>query len=158
MKTKIDPALLQLLVNVKTTLRDAKTGRIKEVKEYHNVVCTVGKTIIAEFLGTTTPSVTTLSPNYCAVGTGTNVPAASDTGLQTETARKVVASKTSSGAVAYLTGFFGATDVSGTLKEVGLFINASATAGSGTIFNHVAINVTKSLTETLTIDFTITVT
>lgn len=156
--TKIDPAVMELLVNVKLTKRNAKTGKITEVKEYHNLIVSTGKEIIAEFLGTTSPSITTLSPNFCAVGTGTNAPAAGDTALQAETARTIVASKSHANNIAYLTGFFGATDVSGTLREVGLFIDATATSGSGILFNRVSINITKAITETLTIDFVITVT
>lgn len=157
-RTKIDQSVLPLLVNVKCTIRDAKTGKVKRTKEYHNLVVTAGKAIIAEFLGRAVPSVSQLSPNFCAVGTGTDAPAAGNTTLQTETARTVVASRSHSSNAAYLTGYFGATDVSGTLREVGLFINGTATASSGTLFNRVSINVTKSLSETLTIDFTITIT
>lgn len=153
-----DPAVMKILVNVKATIRDAKTGKVKRTKNYHNLVVTAGKAAIAEFLGKSTPSFATLSPNYCAVGTGTNTPAVGNTTLQTETARSVIASKSFSSNVVYLTGFFGATDVSGTLREVGLIINGSATANTGTLFNRVAINVTKAITETLTIDFTITIT
>lgn len=154
----VDPAVMKILVNVKATIRDAETGKVKRVKNYHNLVVTAGKAAIAEFLGRSTPSFATLSPNYCAVGTGTNAPAAGNTALQTETARTVIASKSFSSNVVYLTGFFGATDVSGTLREVGLLINATSTSGTGTLFNRVAINVTKAITETLTIDFTITIT
>lgn len=156
-QTKIDQKVLPLLVNVKCTIRDAETGKVKRTKEYHNLVVNSGKAILAEFLGRAVPSISQLSPNFCAVGTGTNAPAAGDTTLQTETDRRVVASRSHSGSVAYITGYFGATDVSGTLREVGLFINATATSGSGSLFNRVAINVTKAVTETLTIDFTITI-
>jgi hypothetical protein len=154
----IDNEILKIKVNVKVTLRDVKSGKITKEEMYHNTVTTVGKNLIAEFLGNQTPTTTTnLSPNYCAVGTGTNAPAIGDTTLQTETSRTVVASKTSSGAVAYVTGFWGATDVSGTLREVGLFIGATATANSGVLLDRTAINVTKSTSETLTIDFIITI-
>jgi len=91
------------------------------------------------------------------VGTGTNAPANGDTTLQTETARTVVASRTNASNVAYITGFYGATDVSGTLREAGIFIGATATANSGTLLSRVAINVTKAVTETLTLDWTITI-
>ncbi len=156
-KFTIDQKVIPVSINTVVTVRDAKTGKIKRVHKYHNLVTSAAKALIAEFLGSSTPSVTSISPNFCAVGSGTNAPSLSDTTLQTEMARTVVASKSFSGAVAYLTGFFGATDVSGTIKEVGLLMNATASSPSGTLFNRVAINVTKSLTETLTIDFTITI-
>ncbi len=152
-----DREVLKVLVNVKCTLRDATTGKVKRVKHYHNVVTTLGLNLIAEFIGLNTPSAPILRPNYCAVGTGTNVPAASDTSLQTELDRTIVASNSASGSVAYITGYFGATDAIGTLQEAGLFIDGTSSANSGTLFNRVAINVTKSSSETLTIDFDITV-
>lgn len=157
MKYTKETDLIKFVWNVKTTLRDAKTGKVKEVQYYHNLVTTIGKTLVAEFLGLNTPSVPSLRPNYCAVGTGTNAPALTDTQLQTELDRTTLASNSASGVVAYLTAYFGAADAIGTLKEAGLFINGSASANTGSLFNRVAINVTKSGSETLTIDFDITV-
>ena len=157
MKTSIDKKVIKISVNVKATIRDAVTGEIKRVKEFHNIIPTVGRALIAAHLGTSAPSPSSLLVNYSAVGTGTNAPANGDTTLQTETARTVVASRTASSNIAYITGFFGATDVSGTLREAGLFIGASAAANSGTLFSRVAINITKALTETLTLDWVITI-
>ena len=148
---------MKFSVNVKATVRDAKTGKVKRVKHFHSILPTVGRALVAAHLGTNSPSPASLLVNYSAVGTGTNAPANGDTTLQTETARTVIASRTSSSNVAYITGFYGATDVSGTLKEAGLFIGATATSNSGTLFSRVAINVTKSSTETLTLDWTITI-
>lgn len=157
MRYQQDPKVLKMLVNTKATIRDAKSGKIKRVYKYHNLVVNTGLALIAEFIGNSTPSITSMSPNYCAVGTSSTAVALGDTTLGVETARTVVSSKTSSGAVAYITGYFGATDVSGTLREVGLFCNATGTANSGTLFNRVIINVTKSTSETLTIDIDFTI-
>lgn len=156
-KYSSDKHVMKIKINVKATIRDAKTGKVKRVKMFHNLLPTVGRALIAAHLGTSSPSPSSLLVNYSAVGTGTNAPANGNTTLQTETARTVVASRTSSSNIAYISGFYGATDVSGALKEAGLFIGATATANSGTLFSRVAINVTKALTETLTLDWTITV-
>ena len=41
---------LKIKGHLKLTYRDAKTGKIKRVSEYDNIVCTVGKTMIADNL------------------------------------------------------------------------------------------------------------
>lgn len=153
----IDEKVISHKINLVATIRDAKTGKIKRTYTYHNIVPTVGRAAIANALTDPTPSPASLLVNYVAVGTGTNVPANGDTKLQTETYRNAVASRTNANNIAYITGFFGATDVTGTLKEAGLFIEGTASADSGTILSHVAINITKSNTETLTLDWTITI-
>lgn len=155
---KTDPALIEILVNVKLTIRDAQSGKVKRIKDYHNLVVSASKNLIAEFIGNTTPTTQlTLSPNFCAVGTGTGSPSAADVQLQTETSRTNIASKSSSTNVAYITGYFGAADAVGTLRECGLFIGGTATVNTGTLFDRVSINITKSGSETLTLDFTITI-
>lgn len=148
--------LVKLKGHFKFTIRDAKTKKIKRIYEYDNVICTVAKTMIANNLTATSP---TNAPriNYVALGTGTTTPAASDTILETEVYRNAVASQTNSNNIAYITGFFTATEDSGTYRECGLFSDGSASADSGILVSHVAINVTKSLTETLTIDWTLTI-
>jgi len=140
----------------KFTIRDAKTNKIKREYIYNNIIPTVGRTLIANQLTDATP---TNDPriNYVALGSGTNVPANSDTTLQTETYRNAVASETNSNNIAYITGFFSATEVTGTFREAGLFADAVDTPDDGVLCSRVAINVTKSVTETLTIDWTLTI-
>ena len=139
------------------TIRDEKTGKVKRVYEYKNLIPTVGRTAIANHLSDATPDIPNLRVNYSALGTNTTAPANGDTQLGTETFRKAIASETNSNNVAYFTAFYTAAEVSGTFREAALFINATATANSGTLFSRVAINITKSLTETLTIDYTVTI-
>ncbi|HLB57770.1 MAG TPA: hypothetical protein VJL60_03040 [Gammaproteobacteria bacterium] len=147
---------LTLKGHAKFTVRDAETGEIKRVQEYDNIICTVGKTMIANNLTDASPD-NAMRVNYSALGTNVAVPDASDTQLGTETYRNAIASETSSGAVAYLTAFYSAAECNGTYKEFGLFSNGTASANSGILLSHIAINVTKSVLETLTIDYTITV-
>lgn len=138
------------------TIRDSKTGKIKRVKEYFNLIPTVGRTLIANNLTSSSPD-NDPRINYVALGTGTTAPANNDTTLETETYRNTVASETNANNVAYITGFFNATENDGTYKEVGLFADATGVADSGILFSRVAIDITKSNTETLTIDYTITI-
>lgn len=152
-----DKAVAKIKVNVTATVRDAITGKVKRVQEYHNIVPTVGRAAIAANMTSVSPTPANILVNYCGVGTGTNAPANGDTQLQTEIFRNAVASRTSASNIAYITGFFAATEGVATLKEAGLFIAGTATANSGTLLSRVAINVTKSNTETLTLDWTITI-
>lgn len=150
--------VMHIGINVIATIRDLKTGRIKRVERYHNKIPTVGLAAIANNLTSASPSPANILIAYVEVGTGTNAPAAGDTGLQTANTRTAVVSRTNSNGVAYVTGFFSATQAVATLKEAGLFIGGSITLGTGTLFSRVAINITKSNTETLTLDWTITLT
>lgn len=130
-----------------------------EVMEFENIIPTVGRTLLANNLTATSP---TNNPriNYTALGTGTTTPANGNTQLATETYRKQVSSETNADNVAYVTAFYTATEVTGTFYEHGLFCNGSASANSGVLFSRVLLNaptgITKSATESLTIDYTIT--
>lgn len=149
---------IKMICNVKATIRDAKTGRIKRIQYAHNIIPTAGRAAIASHLSSASPAVDPLRVNYVALGTGTNVPANADTKLQTEAFRNTTASQTSSSNICYQTGFFGAAECDGTYREAGLFMDGTASADTGTLLSRVAINITKSNTETLTLDWTITIT
>ena len=140
----------------KFTLTDIHTGEVR-VYEYDNLIVTAGRTALANHLTNAVPTVTPLRINFTALGTGTTAPANGDTQLQTEVFRKATASETNSNNVAFVTAFYTASEVSGTFREAGLFIAGTITANSGTLFSRVAINITKSLSESLTIDYTITI-
>lgn len=138
------------------TLEDESTGE-KEIQYYHNIIPTVGLTNLANNLVSASPTYT-LKVNYAALGSGTNTPAAGDTTLQTETYRNAIASTTNSTNVAYATAYFNQTETTGTYREAGIFSNATGTANSGVLMSRVAINITKTSTQKLTIDWTITFT
>jgi hypothetical protein len=106
----------------------------------------------------TNPSpATPLLATYAAVGSGTNAPANGNTQLQTEAYRNAVASRTSASNIAFVTAFFGATEAVGTHKEAGIFAGGSGTANTGTLLSRVAIDIVKTNTQTLTLDWTLTV-
>ena len=135
------------------TLENIETGE-KRVIVKENLIPTAGRAFIASRLAQVgTPQ--DIKVTHTALGTGTTAPANGDTQLQTETYRKAVASATSSGAVAYFTAFYTATEVTGTFKEAGVFINGTGTANSGTLFSRVAVDITKTNLETLTIDYSV---
>lgn len=130
--------------------------KIAKIEVIENIVPTVGLTAVIDHLTNSSPSPSTLKINYGALGTGTTTPALGDTTLETEVYRNTVASATKSNAIGYISLFFSATETNGTYREVGLFINGTGSADTGTLFSHAAINITKSSVQTLTIDFTIT--
>jgi len=141
---------------LKITIRDISTGKVNRVYEYNNLNPLVMKSMIMNNLIEDVPT-NSMSINYVALGSGTSSPASTDTQLQTETYRNIVGSKTQDGNVGYITGFFNDSEVSGTFREIGLFSDASATANSGVLVSRVAINVVKSLSESLTVDWTLTI-
>lgn len=122
-----------------------------------NIIPTAGRTAIAQHLTNASPSPSTLLVNYFGLGSGTTAPANGDTTLETEVFRNAVASRTNANNIAYITGFFASTDTSGTYREVGLFINGTGTANTGTLLSRVAVNITKTSVQTLTVDYTITI-
>jgi len=147
---------IKLKGHLKLTIRDGKTKEIKRIHEYDNLIVTVGTTMIADNLSNSSPD-NTMKVNYVALGTDDTSPAVGDTTLGTETYRNTIASSTNSNNIAYFTGFFTMDECTGTYKEAGLFSDATGVADSGILLSKVAIDVTKDNTETLTIDWTVTI-
>lgn len=127
-----------------------------EVKIVENLIPTVGRAMIANNLTDVTPT-NVMVIKHCALGSSTTAPANGDTQLGTEVYRNAIASITNASNVGYATGFFGAAETTGTYKEVGLFCDSTGTANSGVLLSHVAVDITKSAVETLTIDWIITI-
>jgi hypothetical protein len=138
------------------TIRDAKTGKIKRIYKYENIIPTVGRQMIANNLTNAVPT-NLMRIKYAELGTGTNTPSNSDVALQTSSYRNAIASITNASNIAYATAFFGAAECSGTYKEAGIFCDGNASAGTGVLLSRVAINIVKTTSETLTIDWTLTI-
>lgn len=138
-------------------LRELNTICRTQKYVYENIVPTVGRTLIANNLTDATPDNLMLI-KYAEVGTSTQAPANGDTALIASTYRNAIASRTNAANIGYATAFFGATETSGTFREAGIFCDGTATAGTGILLSRVAINITKTTSETLTIDWTLTIT
>jgi hypothetical protein len=134
-------------------LLDVITGE-KQVSFHHNVICRVGRTMIANNLTDPTPDNNMLI-THAALGDDGTTPAEGDTTLGNEVYRNAIASRTNVNNVAYATAFFNQTEVTGTFLEAGIFSNGTGSANTGILVSHVAINVTKSNTQKLTIDWTL---
>lgn len=93
---------------------------------------------------------------YHAVGTSAVAPALGDVKLGTELFRKAISVRSYSNNQALFQTFFTASEAIGTLRELGLFGDlATAVADSGTMFARVAINRTKTSSDTLTVLHTV---
>ena len=140
-------------------IRDSKTKKLKKREVVKNIVPTVARTAMARQLAGNNS--TEMQGTYVALGTGTTTPTNGDTTLETETYRKALSSGINSNNIASLTGFFTAAEVSGTFREAAIFgdgadSTASGSADTGIMYSRVAINITKSATETLTITWQLT--
>lgn len=135
-------------------LLNVLTGQ-KEVKFYHNIITDVGFTMLTNNLTDPTPD-NDMLVNYVALGDDNTAVAEGDTTLGNEVYRNAVASKTNSGKIAYVTGYFTQTEVDGTFEEAGIFSDGTGAANSGILLSHVNIDVTKSTVQKMTIDWTLT--
>lgn len=134
-------------VNIK--LFDSE-GNIKDERNIHNLVVTVGKNVIASRLvGTSTDIMT-----HMAIGTGTTTPDVSDTVLETEAGRVTLASGTATDNAVTYTATFTAGTGTGAITEAGLF-NASS---SGDMLAHTTFPVVnKSSSDSIAITWVVTI-
>lgn len=133
-----------------------ENGEVKHESRKKNLVVTVGLTLLANRISDATPDSGCLV-NYVAVGTGTNAPAAGNTQLQTENARKTVTSRINSGAVAAISTTFNAGEVpTSTIKELGLFIDGTGSANSGSLLARVNDDFAVTALDSVFIDWRIT--
>lgn len=90
--------------------------------------------------------------NYGALGTGSAAVSDSDTVLDTEVKRKGIATRSRVGNTATLRFFYTKSDTNGTYEEFGTFIDGTASADTGQMFNRVLTGGwTKSALEALTV-------
>lgn len=148
---------LKISGKVEMVFTNVKTGKVRKYKT-HNMFVLYGKNAIAQRLSGQSGGEIT----YCALGTGTTAPTQSDTSMETELARKLVSVRSYSGNTATFRTFFTTSEGNGTLKEAGLFGNgvgrtATSSSGTGQIFCRTAIDRTKTSSDTLSLNWTITI-
>lgn len=130
--------------------------KLCKVREYviENITTTEGRNVFARILSGNTTYTGVVS--HCALGTDNTAPAITDTQLIAETYRKALSSGTFATNISYLETFFTAAEVTGTFEEYGFFIDGSGAANSGQIFNRFIQSITKSVTETMNVQSTVT--
>lgn len=147
---------LGIYQNITATVRNAVTGEVVRVYRQKNLVAKVGRAIVAQRLANDLTN--SLVINYGALGTDTTAPTSNDTQLGAEVFRKSPLSQSNSDNVCNIGFFYTAGEVSGTFREFGTFIDGTASADTGVLFNKVAVNWVKSSSETLTVDVENTIT
>ena len=153
-KWRHDSTGIKINCHWKATFQNIVTGETR-VSEFDNIVVTAGFNMIAKRLA---GEANDCNLTYVAVGTDGTAPVVADTTLGTELDRNLIVSVSASGGVVYVTGFFGASEANGTLAEWALFGEAATSAAdSGTMFNHALFTETKTSSETLSIQITVTI-
>lgn len=126
-------------------------GELKEQREVRNVIVTVGKTYIADFLTGVPPS-STFMP-YVGLGSGTSSATAADTNLETPHPTRIQGALTSASNVWQNQASFGPGVNTGTISEAGLFTNGSG----GTMFaRQVFSAIPKSAGDTIQVTWQVT--
>ena len=126
-----------------------------------NLCPTVGRAVVAARLAGILTYTGTI--NYCALGTDSTTADNTDIALGAEVYRKLVSSKTFDDNIAYFSTFFTATETNGTYEEVGHFIDGAVGADTGQLFSRIEdsetaeLPITKSNTESLTVDYRCTI-
>lgn len=95
-------------------------------------------------------------PFYLALGTGTNAAVSTDTQLQTESFRKLIAAKTRQANMVRLRGFFLNTEANGNWAEFGVYAAGTSLSGSGTLLNRLVTPISKADNQVLTIECRLT--
>lgn len=135
---------------IKFDLYDS-SGKLKESREINNVVVTVGKNFLANWLTQATQA--DYFMRYIALGTGTAGATAADTALQIELATRVAGTLTPSGNVWQNVASFGPGVNTGAITEAGIF---SANA-AGTMFARQTFGViTKAAGDSLQVTWQVT--
>ena len=139
------------IVNIQVLGKD---GNVKAEYTDHNLVVNSGIALILDTLVNSNEH----HPTHIALGTGTTATTNTDTALEVEAYRKVITSETITGNSAKFATFIAFSDYEGTISELGLFEDASDTAGSGTLFSRFipTTAITKTAADALVISWTIT--
>lgn len=155
LKVLTDPkARHEILQELYQALRDVSLTKDLLIE---NIIPTAGRSVLALWIIGDNTYDADAGVNYTSLGDDNTTPANGDTTLGNETYRKAIASVASANNVAYLSAFYNATEVTGTIEEAGLHIDGTASADTGQLFSHFLTGtITKSSTETLTVESTIT--
>lgn len=145
---------------VRAILRDAKTGKIKQIIPWvDNLIPLVGLTAILRGIGTVGLKSNEGEITYGAVGTGAATPLNTATIMEAEAARKLIATATVTNQILTIETFFVEAEANVTITKFALFgEDASGSADSGTMFEYAVFETsfTKTSNETLTVEVQIT--
>lgn len=123
-------------------------GDVKDYRQGHNVVTSVGKEFIASFLYSAAAAAATFTGKYIAIGTGTGVEAESDTALGTEASRSTGTCSYISNQIFQITATFATGSGTGAITEYGLF---STNTGGTMLTRDLESAVNKGANDILTV-------
>jgi hypothetical protein len=133
----------------KATLR-GPDGKVKTTKRGRNLITTAGKSLAADLIGVTGGTKLT----HIAIGTSSTAAAVGQTALQGSELARSAATVTDPSNTVNMTVTFGAGTGTGTIEECGIFNAASL----GTMFSRFLTGtITKGAADSLTIDWTLTI-
>lgn len=127
-------------------------GSLREEREVNNVVVTVGKTYLANWLTAATQS--DYFMRYIALGTGTTPASASDTTLETELSTRVAGTLSNASNVWQNVASFGPGVNTGAITESGIF---SASSAGTMLARQVFPVVNKGAGDTLQVTWQVTI-
>lgn len=127
-------------------------GELKQHEEVKNVVVTVGKSYLANWLTAATQS--DYFMRYIALGTGTTAAVAGDTALETELSTRVAGTLSNASNVWQNVASFGPGVNTGAVTESGIF---SASSGGTMLARQVFPVVNKGAGDTLQVTWQITI-
>lgn len=141
-------------------VRDLNRLCRKKVYRIPNTITAGAKTMVANNFANSSPD-NVMKIDFSALGTGNTAVTENDTTLDVESYRRKIASASNLNTVVNVSAFYGAVEVNGTFYEHAIFADASTTTDSGVMISRVLLNpndgITKSTSETLTIDYTLTI-
>jgi len=158
---KIMKDFITISGKVRAILRDEKTKEVKFDSGWQkNLIPTVALTAILRRLGNEGTKTNEGMITYGAVGSGNVTPTIADTIMENEIGRKAISVTTVSGTTLTIEVFFTTTEGNGDITQWALFgEDATASADTGTMFEHISFDVpfTKVNTETLTVEIEISI-
>ena len=150
---KEDPKALKLQGRWKSELY-GPDGKLKQIVQGTNVVCTNGKEFLASFLYSAALAPSTFTVKYIGIGTDSTAEAAANTTLGVELARQTGTASYVSNQIYSVKATFAAGTGTGAIVEYGLF--SSSAAGTMLCRDTEAV-VNKGASDTLTVTVQVTV-
>lgn len=123
-------------------------GEIKEKRQGHNVVTTVGKEYVASFLYSAAVAASTFTGYYIGIGSTDTAEAVGDTALGTELSRQTGTASYISGQIYQVTATFATGSGTGAIVEYGLF---SSSTGGTLIARDTESAINKGANDVLTV-------
>lgn len=129
-------------------------GVVENQQIFENLSPTSGFRQVTKAMTGNIASLDEITVNVHAMGTGSTSPGSADTQLETEAVRKSLTSRAFEDNKAFYTIFYTASEAIGSFSEIGLFINGDPeVVDSGFLWDRSLLPITKSGTQTLTIDY-----